>query len=301
MWGAGELEIDLALDRLNIRICDVHKSDFEAFVRDLSRFEELGTINLRWENKKGAKDYFYNLHVGQGDGAVYVGYRHNSVNPKLARERFDMKLELNPNKHDWEKYKSFWICMSDFRGLRKGVKSIDLAFDIDRPISRIVPVSTTGKDPNKIRGTFYFGQRGSHGFVRIYDKAKEEGLEGVDKTRVEFTICFEDPVTLQVFKSISEYGVFEDYIISVVDFDKFDAEMACVLFGIQHGFRSLKDFSRRKQEKIKKALLETERIEFQSIFERRKSEIVDMVKRVMNFEWYDKQKAINSIPESVPF
>lgn len=295
------MQVDVTLDRLNIRVHDVHKDDFDAFARDLSKFEALGTINLRWEYRKGAKDYAYNLHVGQGDGAVYVGYKHNSINPKLARERFDMKLDLNPNKHDWEKYKSFWICMSDFREFKKGIKSIDLAFDIDRPISRIIPVSTTGKAANKFQTTFYFGQRGSHGFMRIYDKAKEEGLEGVDKTRVEFTICFEDPITFQVFKSISEYGVFEDYIISVVDFDKLDVEMACILYAIQQGFRSLKDFSWRKKEKIKKALLETERIDFRTVYNQHKHEIFDTIKRVMSFEWYDKQKAINSISEDVPF
>ena len=295
------LEIDLVLDRLNFRICDVHKDDFERFASDLGKFETLGTINLHWDYKKGAKDYAYNLHVGQGDGAVYIGYRHNSINAKLVKERFDMKVDFNPNKHDWEAYKSLWLCMSDFRGYKKGIKSIDLAFDVYAPISRIVPVSLTGKWTNKFQDTFYFGQRGSHGFVRIYDKAKEEGLKDIDKTRVEFTISFAEPVTLQVFQSIGEYDVFKDYIVSVVDFDKLDVEMACILFALQHGFRSLKDFTWRKKEKIKKALLGTEQIDFQGVYNERKKAIVDTIRRALNFEWYDKAKTINSISEGVPF
>lgn len=287
----------MSLDRLNFRIEDVHVDDFQAFYDVLDEFEKAGAVNVRRQFKTGASEYAYNLHFGQGDGAVYVGYRHNSTNAKLAKERFHMKVELNPNKHRFEDYKSFWIAMGDFRNFRKTIKSVDLAFDLlGVPISAIVPVSTTGKCANRVHGTFYFGQRGSHGFVRIYDKAKEEGLEGTEKTRVEFTITYAEPVTFQIFQAIDGYDVFEQYIISAVDFEKMDAEMACILFALHHAFRSLKDFTRRKQEKIKKALLGTERIDFQSVFSEQKNGVFQTVKKIINFDWYNKTVDTSIVP-----
>jgi hypothetical protein len=287
----------MSLDRLNFRIEDIHVDDFQAFYNTLDAFEKAGAVNIRRQFKTGASEYAYNLYFGQGDGAVYIGYRHNSTNAKLTRERFHMKVELNPNKHKFEDYKSLWISLGDFRNFRKTIKSVDLAFDLlGVPISAIVPVSTTGKCANRVHGTFYFGQRGSHGFVRIYDKAKEEGLKDIDKTRVEFTISFAEPVTFQIFQAIDGYDVFEKYIISAVDFDKLDAEMACILFALHHAFRSLKDFTRRKQEKIKKALLGTERIDFQSVFSEQKSGVFQTVKKIINFDWYNKTVDTSIVP-----
>jgi hypothetical protein len=291
------LEIRMLLDRINFRIEEVHVDDFQRFLDSLDTVERMGLLNVRREFRKGVSEYAYNLHIGQGDGAVYIGYRHNSANAKMEKERFHMKVEFNPNKHSFDEYKQFWLCMTDFREYKKGIKSIDLAFDLyGVSIDSIVPVSLTGKWMNKFQGTFYFGQRGSYGFLRIYDKAKEEGLKDEAKTRVEFTIEFPEATTFQIFQSVSSYDVFEQYIVSVVDYDKLDAEMACILFSLHHAFRSLKEFSRRKQEKIKKALLETERIDFQTVFDEQKEAVFQAVRKCLNFEWYE-----NSISESVPF
>lgn len=274
----------MSLDRLNFRIEDVHVDDFQAFYDKLDKLELSGAMNIRRQFKTGASEYAYNLHFGHGDGAVYIGYRHNSTNAKLTKERFHMKVELNPNKHNFEDYKELWISLRDFRNFRKTIKSVDIAFDLlGVSISAIVPVSVTGKTANRYQGTFYFGQRGSHGFVRIYDKAKEEGLKDIEKTRVEFTISFSEPVTFQIFQAVSEYDVFDKYIISVVEYEKYDCEMACILFALQHAFRSLKDFTRRKQEKIKKALRGTERIDFKSVFSEQKNIVFQTVKKIINF------------------
>lgn len=291
------MEIRMSLDRLNFRIEDVHVDDFQRFYDAVDAFETMGVVNVRRQFKTGASDYAYNLYFGQGDGAVFIGYRHNSANAKLAKERFHVKVELNPSKHRFEDHKSLWISLGDFRNFKKTIKSVDIAFDLlGVPIDTIVPVSTTGKWTNKFQSTFYSGQRGSHGFMRIYDKAKEEGTEDIDKTRVEFTISFDDPITFQIFQAIDAYDVFEQYIVSVVDFDKLDAEVASILFALHHAFRSLKDFTRRKQEKIKKALLGTERVDFQTVYEEQKSDLFQTVHKVLNFDWYD-----NSVSKDIPF
>jgi len=273
------LEIRMSLDRINFRIEDVHVDDFQRFHDSLDIVEKMGFLNVRRDFGKGHSEYKYNFHIGQGDGAVYVGYRHNSENAKLVRERFHVKVEYNPSKHNRDDFKQFWLCMSDFSMFRKSIKSVDIAFDLlGVPISAIVPVSTTGKAMNKYQTTMYFGQRSSNGFMRIYDKAKEEGKKDEVKTRIEFTLVFPPETTFQLLQSVSSYDVFEQYIVSVVQYEKLDAELACVLYAINSGFRSLKDFTRRKQEKIKNALLETERINFQAVFDEQKTRLFQDIK-----------------------
>lgn len=292
----------VVLDRLNFRILDVHVDEFEAFDRDLQQCELLGALIVNREFGKGASQYKYNLNVGwQGDGAVYIGYHHNSENPKLKKERFDVKIEFNPNKHDFDKNKMLWICLNRFKDFRKGIKAIDLAFDFPYGIDEVVPVSLTGKTLNKFQTTYYYGQRGKHGFLKVYDKAAEEGIEG-KKTRVEYTVKFADPITLQIFQSIDSFSINEQYAVTFCNLDKFDDEIQCYLYCIKSGFKGLTDFkSRRKREKIKKALQEVEHVDFDSLYQESKEEIVNQIKKCLNFQWYDKDKAISSISEAIPF
>lgn len=275
------MEVHMALDRINFRIEDVHVDDFQRFYDSLGIVENMGFLNVRRHLGKGCSEYRYNLYVGQGDGAVYVGYRHNSENANLVKERFHVKVEYNPSKHDRNDFKQFWLCMSDFKMFRKSIKSVDIAFDIAVPISNIVAVSTTGKAMNKYQTTMYFGQRSSNGFLRIYDKAKEEGKKDEVKTRIEFTLAFPPETTFQLLQSVSSYDVFEQYIVSVVQYEKLDAELACVLYAINSGFRGLKDFTRRKREKIKNALLDTDRIDFQAVFDEQKTRFFQNIKSAM--------------------
>ncbi|WP_461202941.1 hypothetical protein [Anoxybacillus sp. TBDG-1] len=278
------MEIRMSLDRINFRIEDVHVDDFQRFSDSLDIVEKMGFLNVRRDFGKGHSEYKYNFHIGQGDGAVYVAYHHNSENAKLVKERFHVKVEYNPSKHDRNDFKQFWLCMSDFSMFRKSIKSVDIAFDIPVPISNVVVVSTTGKAMNKYQTTMYFGQRSSNGFLRIYDKAKEEGKKDEVKTRIEFTLAFPPETTFQLLQSVSSYDVFEQYIVSVVQYDKLDAELACVLYAINSGFRSLKDFTRRKQEKIKNALLGTERIDFQRVFDEQKTHFFQDIKNAMRLQ-----------------
>lgn len=315
------------LDRLNFRIHDVHVGDFEEFNRDLERLELLGAFNIYRDIGDGASDYKYELRLGRGDGAVYIGYQHNSVNPKLANERFDMKIEFNPNKHDFKANKMFWVCLKRFIDFKKSIKSVDLAFDFPYGIDDVIPVSLTGKELHKYRSTLYYGERKKHGHLKVYDKVAEETKElkkrvkvakGEEKerlekeleeklkekkTRIEYTVVFADPVTLQVFRSFDSFGIDEQYAVTFCDLEKFDDEIQCYLYCIKSGFKALKDFkSRRKREKIKKALQEVERVSFDSLYRESKKQITDRVKKCLNFEW-DKLSGFDTviISEGVPF
>lgn len=273
----------LTLDMLNFRIHGVHVSEFDEFKRDLDTMEYMGVLIVRQSLGGGYSQYRYNLHVGQGDGAVYIGYRHNGENAKLQKEQFNMKIEFNPNKHDYQKFKMFWLCLARFKNYKKSIKGMDLAFDIQKDISECVPLSLTGKTMNKFKSTYYFGTRGKDGYLKIYDKGAEEGT-GEEKTRIEYSVKFSDDMTLQLFKGITSFGIDYQYNISFLDYEKFDTEMACILYAIHSGFKSLKDFSRRKREKIKKALEETRTLTLDEIYSKNRQKLVKQIQDILNFE-----------------
>ncbi len=69
---------------------------------------------------------------------------------------------------------------------------MDVAFDFPIHLSNLLVTSNTGREMNLFQGTRYFGgkgQRGKHGYCRIYDKKKELASKGVvideELTRVE--------------------------------------------------------------------------------------------------------------------
>lgn len=289
------------LDMINMRIFSVHIDDFNSFLADLDYFEMVGALPTvkRTMGNKSYSDYRYKINIGSGDGAVFIGYQANSVNAKVAKEKFDMKIEYNPAKHDFKKYSMLWKAMSRFKGFRKGVKGIDLAYDFGLKITDIVPISLTGKQPNRLYGSYYFGQKGSSGFLKIYDKAKEEkekgkvseGSEQVPKTRFEFSIVFDEPLNLQLFSKIDDFELNKLYCVSCPELLEMDDEIQCYIYAIKTGFKTYADFkSRRKKEKIKKALQDVGTIDFDAIYKENKAPFISQMKKCLNFEWYEFDK-----------
>lgn len=282
------------LDMINMRIHDIHVDDYNAFLNDLDYFETVGSLpKVKRSLGFGYSDYKYKLHVGEGGGAVYIGYQSNGVNAKLAKERFDMKIEFNPSKHDFQKYNMFWKAMARFKGFKKGVKGFDIAYDVKCKISDVMPISLTGKRTNRIEGSYYFGKKGLNGFMKIYDKAKEEIDKGkevteyIDKTRFEVSIVFAESTNLQLLNSMEDFNLNELYAVSVLEMGKLDIETQCYIYALQTGFKTFEQFeSRRKREKIKKALKDIGTLDFDGIYKKNKKHFLGQVKRCLNFEWY---------------
>lgn len=128
------------------------------------------------------------LHVfdfGESSATVGVGFMDRGCKPDYSRGF----LEFNPNKlaHDVG-----LGALLDF--LRPYVTSCDLLrYDlaVDVPVSR--NAVRLAKDRRKYRCdisdsmTEYLGRRDSGGYVKLYDKAAESGLDGVELSRVELT------------------------------------------------------------------------------------------------------------------
>lgn len=302
--GLSEVKVlGVTLDMINMRINSVHIDDYNAFKADLDYFETVGALpRVNFTVGKGISDYRYKLHIGEGGGAVYIGYQANGVNAKVAKERFDMKIEFNPAKHDFKKYNMLWKALSRFKGFKKGIKGFDIAYDINCKINDVMPLSLSGKKTNRLYGSYYFGQKGSNGFMKIYDKMQEEidsnkeVSEVIDKTRFEVSIVFAEPTNLQLLSSLDSFKLSELYAVSVGDMDKLDIETKCVIHCLQTGFITFEQVeSRRKREKIKKALKELGTIDFDDIYKQNKEHFLEQVKKCLNFDWYDFDK--NSITQ----
>lgn len=285
------------LDMVNIRIMSVHIDDYNAFLNDLDYFEDTGVLPMvKRSLGKGYSDYKYRLNIGQGDGAVFIGYQSNGVNAKVSKERFDLKIEYNPSKHDYKKFMYLWVSLKRFKDFKKAVKGFDIAFDLETEITDVIPISLTGKQPNRLYGSYYFGQKGANGYLKIYDKAKEEkdkgkSSEGVPKTRFEFSIVLQDPLNLQLLSSVNDLGLNKLYSISCPDLAQMDDEIQCYVYAIQTGFKTMADFkSRRKKEKIKKALQEAGTIDFDTIYKENKAPFISQMKKCLNFDWYEFDK-----------
>lgn len=96
-----------------------------------------------------------------------------------------LRLEVNPNKHlgtpKMDKALKFineWC--SDGVLIR-----YDYAIDIPVHIDDVLVIGSR-KEKGLYRGTRYFGRRHNHGYLKIYDKAKEQ-RESMEITRVEYT------------------------------------------------------------------------------------------------------------------
>lgn len=135
-----------------------------------------------------AKDF---IHLDDGI-TLFLGCQIEKLdNPLKEQEKWltlpVVKLEVNPNKHAdkpvlvellklFKKYGCY-----DARIIR-----YDYAVDIPKVLDD-VQVFGSNKEKGLYKGTKYFGQRNKNGFTRIYDKAKEQGLDK-PLTRVETVI-----------------------------------------------------------------------------------------------------------------
>lgn len=96
-----------------------------------------------------------------------------------------LRLKVNPNKHAniplWEAFKKYVSDNCDEGYLVK----YDYAVDVSLPPSSVENIGSR-KEPGLLKGTRYWGQRGRHGRIKIYDKQEEQKLES-PLTRIEYT------------------------------------------------------------------------------------------------------------------
>lgn len=139
--------------------------------------------------------WMHHLHFGP----IYVRVGQFKLDGKDYIFMSCVSIEVNPNKHhDTDLFKAIMDVVNE---CQEGgyVMQVDYAIDIPCQPDDIV-VLRTRKIPGLYKGTRYYGARGQNGFVRIYNKAVESGLE-YPLTRVETCVKLKDK-----FSSI-DFGV----------------------------------------------------------------------------------------------
>lgn len=278
----------MSLDNLILNVKCVTFDKYQSFISDLAT--NLLTTDIEDKSvlsqytKQTAREYHYNVLVGSGDGGAYIGFQHNS-------ERYDvikgcsLKLEVNPNKEKKEQAILAEIFKKHFEGYTIFIRGLDLALDLEIDKNAIIPVSLTGRQQDRHKGTIYFGNRGKHGYLRIYDKKKE--LEEKQKvevsvehlTRIEFCCRLQDGLMLNFFNAL-ELEMDKLYQITVFDdgeLQEVDPVTKAILFSYKNGYQDLKDFTRTYKNKVKMALSNMRVVGLDNAFENAKESIEEIL------------------------
>lgn len=147
---------------------------------------------VRYWEKFGFKDYRHNFSYDDGSINFWVGYEF-ILSDKLREDSRTIVVEYNPNKNKLEGVLlKFLGRINMFRKADWKVKGVDVAVDL-----KGVPRNSVFYDKGYRKNyreyysngsrTTYLGNRGWGG-IKIYDKAKEQGDEFTDWTRIEYTI-----------------------------------------------------------------------------------------------------------------
>ena len=134
------------------------------------------------------KYQFYSNHYHLCNGIYIMEGRYSTKNE--LSNTWDtypiLKLEINPNKHaDKPIFKDLMNFLKDNTG-DCTLKRYDFCIDIPLNPS-CIQVFGCKKEKGLYKGTRYYGQRNKDGYLKIYDKRKEQGLEE-DLTRIEYTL-----------------------------------------------------------------------------------------------------------------
>jgi len=181
----------------NIRI--TFEADTKAFQALIDHvFIETQSRTIKEKKSANPCKYFYHYTISYGpDVTLTIGYSFNG-GKSYQRERG--YLEFNPNKlfHFPQFYKDFEAAKKHLNIL--GIKRYDVAIDIPIPRENIAMIRTGKKEYELIHKshsnkTEYFGKRNHMGFIKLYNKSIEAGLQK-PLTRFEITYDTESTVEL---------------------------------------------------------------------------------------------------------
>lgn len=275
------MELTTSLDNLIFYIDKVMPATFETFTAFLSEQEMQGNFTKinQWFGTS-IKDYHHNLKIGDGAGAIMIGYKHNKEQEKQGTYR--MRLELNPAKRNEEHERFSKILTVLFKGHPKLIKGLDIAFDLPVPIGALIPISLTGKYKGTYDDTIYFGKSGKNGRLKIYDKKKEmlhkqgKEVEQLHLTRVEYSLRIEDPITVQLLKTaVIQFN--KEYQISLLNMDKLEGLVKACVIAVSDGKMQIKELTRTYQNKVKKALASMETLDLDHAYTSARNDILNII------------------------
>jgi len=170
-------------------------------------------------------DYYLD---GIAIGGVYVSAGKYSNYDKMSKT-FDIlnmfELRVNPNKHfveDWFQELLKKLLDNAIEGM---LRKYDYAVDIPKEM-KCVKVLDSRKELGIYKGTYYYGQTGRHGYLKIYDKQKDMKRQKEEigvLTRVEHTIFAKNKPSLEKVYVLDndelqkEYGKLNETDVAIVE------------------------------------------------------------------------------------
>lgn len=281
-----------SLDRLILVIQEAGVYKYAKLREKLEVAETYGKVpRCIYEIGKRASEYHHIIRIGEGAGAVFIGYKHNSA--KENQNSYTMKIELNPSAKLSEtvsvaRKNALQIVMDTFASNTKLIKGIDIAFDIPVSNKDIYAVSLTGKERQTFKDTVYYGASGSNGRLKIYDKKKElEKKQGVEipeenLTRIEFSVRLDEPITLQLFSKVPRWKINETYQISKLNLGKTEGVIKACVLSVTSGQMEMKELSRTYQNKTKKALENMGLLDLDHEYSNARTEITNIIQKILS-------------------
>lgn len=202
------------------------------------------------------KKYKHNWHFEDEKGGFWIAYRHNQENG--GGQSYNAVIEFNPNKVQespllHEILKRFFNPNSNYI-----ISSCDIAVDLfGVDMEREVFWDKGGKQNSTIYNkggskTIYLGSGANR--VKIYDKAKEQGLKEEKWTRYEVSMKVDYTYNgLNDFEYSGELP--KIWILDLFEYDKSLTKTDwCLLQGIVQGAFSVDKLGRGKRKKIRTVL-----------------------------------------------
>lgn len=271
----------LKLDRLVAVYKKITPYAFAKFVGELDYLEKNGLIEkVRHWKGKGISEYHHNFKVGNvEEGSVIIQYKHNTQ--AEGQSNYDLRIEFNPSKIDEQKRNLFDLIqvrfgMGEYGRTVINVTMMELALDVEVDPRAIMVLPKQGREENRIQGNKYYGMRGRHGRLKVYDKKREREEKGIKVdaeklTRIEFT--WRGEVKLENLETV-KLGADKLYEIKVWRNEKVEkAEIRAYILAIATGNIQLKEFTRTNQRHIKEALKDCETLGLDGMFDYRLPEI----------------------------
>lgn len=190
--------------------------------------------------------------------SFWVGYQHNAAS---KAHEYNLVIEYNPNKCDTsEGYLNVILRHFYYNPDMVTIVQVDLACDMPVNINSLY-MDKCGKQVKKTldyggdNKTIYLGEGDKR--VKIYNKAKELGIENMDLTRYEMTLKINIPVSRYENFGSSNFELMDMYCIDSYQFDmNLNGSDTAIIYAVLNGY-PLENLERRKKDKIKKILSES--------------------------------------------
>lgn len=281
-----------SLDNLIYYVEDATTFQWDNFILQLEIAETYGQVpRVRREIGMGFSKYHHNVRIGEGAGAIHIGYKHNS-SPE-NQDSYRLRFEVNPSKQlavdiDKARQNAVDIFLKAFIRNAKRIKGVDIAFDIPIAKERLFVASKTGRERNILKGTVYYGERGQTGHLKVYDKKKElqkrQGIEIEEEhlTRIEFSLKLEDPLTFQLFSKRENIGINDLYQVSHMDTEGATGNVKAFIIAVSSGEMQIGELSRAAQVKTKKALADMGLLDLDHAYANAHSELLKVAKKFLS-------------------